>query len=73
MSDNVDLRPGKSKQITLMLDSRGFSFFDVKKHDWHAEPGDFAILIGSSLADIRLKGMFTLISEQTEMPFISQR
>ena len=56
----VSLRPGETKQITLMLDRRAFSFFDVKKHDWHAEPGDFAILVGSSPADIRLNGTFTL-------------
>jgi beta-glucosidase len=56
----VDLRPGDSKRVTLILDRRAFSFFDVKKHDWHAEPGDFAILIGSSSADIRLKGTFAL-------------
>jgi beta-glucosidase len=59
----VNLRPGESKQVTLTLDRRAFSFFDVKKHDWRAEPGDFGILIGSSSADIRLKGNFRLASE----------
>ena len=59
----VNLLPGETKQVTLTLDRRAFSFFDVKKQDWHAEPGDFAILIGSSSADIRLKGKFTLASE----------
>jgi beta-glucosidase len=59
----VKLRPGETKKVTLALDRRAFSFFDVKKKDWRAEPGDFAILIGSSSADIRLKGTFTLASE----------
>lgn len=60
----VNLRPGESKQATLLLDRRAFSYFDVSKHDWHAEPGDFAILIGSSSADIRLQGIFKLAAEK---------
>jgi beta-glucosidase len=59
----VSLKPGESKQVTLSLDRRAFSFFDVKKHDWTAEPGDFAILVGGSSTDIQLKGTFKLTSE----------
>ncbi len=59
----LNLRPGETKQVTLTLDRRAFSFFDVKKHDWHAEPGDFAILVGSSSAEIRLEGSFRLASK----------
>jgi beta-glucosidase len=59
----VSLRPGETRKITLTLDRRAFSFFDVNKHDWRAEPDDFAILIGSSSADTRLKGTFTLASQ----------
>jgi beta-glucosidase len=59
----INLRPGETKQVTMLLDRRAFSFFDVNKHDWRAEPGDFAILIGSSSADTRLKGTFTLASQ----------
>jgi beta-glucosidase len=59
----VSLRPGETKQVTLSLDRRAFSFFDIAKHDWSAEPGDFAILIGSSSADIRLRGNFKLAAQ----------
>jgi beta-glucosidase len=60
----VNLRPGESKQVTLSLDHRAFSYFDVAKHDWRAEPGDFAITIGSSSADILLRGNFKLTTEK---------
>ncbi len=50
----VQLRPGETKQVVLALNRRAFSFFDVKKHDWSFEPGEFAILIGSSSANIKL-------------------
>ena len=59
----VKLEAGETKQVTLALDRRAFSFFDVKHHDWTAEPGDFAILVGGSSVDIQLKGTFKLASE----------
>jgi beta-glucosidase len=59
----VKLEPGETKQITLALDRRAFAFFDVKTHNWKVDPGDFAILVGSSSADIQLKGTFKLASE----------
>jgi beta-glucosidase len=59
----VKLDPGEAKQVTLALDRRAFSFFDVKNHHWTADPGDFAILVGSSSADIQLHGIFKLAPE----------
>jgi hypothetical protein len=59
----VNLQRGESKQVTLPLNRRAFSFFDVKTHNWKVDPGDFAILVGSSSADIQLMGTFNLSSE----------
>jgi beta-glucosidase len=56
----VELRPGETKQVVLTLDRRAFSLFDVRKHDWTAESGDFTILVGSSSADIKLRQTFKL-------------
>jgi beta-glucosidase len=60
----VHLQPGETKSVILTLERRAFSYFDVTKHDWRAEPGDFAILIGSSSADIRLRGSFRLAADK---------
>ena len=56
----VNLKPGETKRITLTLDRRAFSFYDMTKKDWSAEPGDFTILVGGSSDNIQLKGKFTL-------------
>jgi beta-glucosidase len=56
----VNLRPGESKRVSVNLDRRSFSYFDVKKHDWNAAPGDFDILVGSSSAKIELLGKLRL-------------
>jgi beta-glucosidase len=60
----VSLRPGESKQITVLLDRRAFSYYDVAQHGWNAAPGDFVILVGSSSADIRLQGKYSLVPEE---------
>ena len=56
----VDLKPGETRRVTLTLDRRAFSFYDVAKKDWSAEPGDFTILVGGSSDNIQLRGKFTL-------------
>jgi beta-glucosidase len=56
----VNLKPGETRRVTLTLDRRAFSFFDVTKNEWRAEPGDFAILVGGSSDNIRLRTTFTL-------------
>jgi beta-glucosidase len=58
----VELKPGETKHLTLRLDRRAFSFYDVNKNDWNADPGEFAILVGSSSDSIQLRGKFTLTS-----------
>ena len=56
----VNLKPRETKHVTIRLDRRSFSFYDVNKKDWNAEPGEFLLLVGASSDDIRLKGSFTL-------------
>jgi len=56
----VDLRPGETKEVSLTLDRRAFAYFDVQRHDWVANPGDFSVSVGSSSADMRLKTIFQL-------------
>src|ERR1700733_9653104 len=57
----IRLRPGESRRVTLKLDRRAFSFYDVKKGDWTAEAGEFTILVGGSSDNIQLRDKFTLI------------
>jgi len=56
----VWLDPGETERVTLSLDRRAFSFYDVKKHEWNAEPGAYTILVGSSSTQIELRGTLSL-------------
>jgi beta-glucosidase len=60
----VSLRPGESKELSILLDRRAFSYYDVARQDWRVAPGDFNLLVGSSSADIRLQGRYSLAPGQ---------
>jgi len=57
--DKVYLRPGESKQISISLNKRDLSFWDITINNWKAERGNFQVMLGSSLSDIRLTAEFT--------------
>lgn len=60
----VHLNPNEEKEVTIELDRRAFSFYDVGKKDWILEAGDFEILVGASSQDIRLATTLRLDSDQ---------
>jgi beta-glucosidase len=56
----VLLKPGETKRVSMTLDQRAFSYYDAGKGAWKAEPGEFAILVGSSSARMELQGNLSL-------------
>jgi beta-glucosidase len=52
----VNLAPGETRQVNIELDRRAFAYYDVKKHDWTVEPGDFDLYVARSAAQIELTG-----------------
>ena len=53
------LKAGESGLVSIILNKRDLSFWDIKTSDWLAEPGEFEVMLGSSVEDIRQKAMFT--------------
>jgi beta-glucosidase len=56
----VSLGPGETKNVTVKLDQRAFSYYDVKSHTWTVAPGDFDLFVARSAADIKLTGKVAL-------------
>jgi beta-glucosidase len=50
----VRLNAGETRTVSVTLDRRAFAYYDVKKHDWAVDAGDFNIYVGSSSAQIHL-------------------
>jgi beta-glucosidase len=58
----IELQPGETKTVSIELDFRSFAYYHPKYHQWITEDGDFDILIGTSVADIRYSLTATLKS-----------
>ena len=62
------LKAGEEKEVSLTLDSRAFSYYNVLIKNWHIESGDFDILVGASSADIRLSATVNVKSARPDAP-----
>jgi beta-glucosidase len=58
----VDLRPGETRKVTIPLNARAFTYYDVDGKRWHADPDSFNVLVGRSVEDIQLQGKVKLSS-----------
>ena len=56
----VNLRPGEKKRVSVTLDSRALSYYDVSGKQWRADAGEFDLLVGRSSAEIELRGKLNL-------------
>jgi len=51
----VRLAPGESRAVTVHLDARAFSYWDVETHAWKMDPDRFVIQVGRSSVDLPLE------------------
>ncbi|MAT97006.1 MAG: glycosyl hydrolase [Anaerolineaceae bacterium] len=68
----VELQPDETKTVTIPLDFRAFAYYDPAYCQWVTENGQFDILIGASVADIRSTVTVTLQST-LELPSVLHR
>ena len=54
----VFLKAGQTKTVKLTIDKAALSFWNETSKKWHAEPGTFKALVGSSSRDIELQAEF---------------
>lgn len=54
------LKPGETKTAEIVLTKRELAYFDTLSMDFRADPGRYALLVGSSSADIRGQAMLEL-------------
>jgi len=50
------LKPGETRQMSIPLTSRSFSYYDVQAQQWRAHAGKYGVLVGTSSEQIELKG-----------------
>ena len=63
----ITLWPGESRQVSIELDQRAFSFWSVRHGRWAVEAGDFVIGVGPNSRDLPLTHTVTV-----EAPSLSE-
>jgi beta-glucosidase len=56
----VALSPGESKDVSVEVDPKFLSIFDVKQNGWQLIPGDYGFMVGGSSQDLPLKASVKL-------------
>lgn len=61
----VFLKAGEKQKVTIELDERAFSYYNVNINDWHAESGEYKIIVAASSRDSRL---YASVEVETDKP-----
>ena len=64
----VFLKAGESKKVTIPLDDKAFRYFNTKTDRFEIDGGAYDILVGASVADIRLSGQVQVKGTEAPLP-----
>ena len=64
----VSLDPGESRQVTVTLDQRAFSFWSELLGTWVVEAGEFAVEVGHHSRDLPLTGTVSIDAPSIAAP-----
>ena len=65
----VTLAPGEKQRITITLDDKAFRFWNVQSNCWEIEGGEYELLVGASVEDIRLCEKISVHGTATVHPY----
>ena len=65
----VFLKAGESRKVKIPFDDKTFRYWNVKTESWEVETGTYNVMIGSSVADIRLVGTIERTGNNIGMPY----
>jgi len=54
--EKISLQPGQEQEVEFMLNQRDFAYYNTSLGGWCVQSGEYAVLVGASSMDIRLKG-----------------
>jgi len=73
--EKVLVKAGKTKKVTVVLDTRAFAFYNTAIADWTVLEGDYNIMVGASSRDIHLQKTIkvTSLTPDTPLPEYSEK
>ncbi|MDR1355091.1 MAG: glycoside hydrolase family 3 C-terminal domain-containing protein [Propionibacteriaceae bacterium] len=69
----LQLQPGESQKVSVKLDARAFSYYNVAAKQWAIETGTYVVSVGASSSDIRLSGTVNIIGDGLQSQLASLR
>jgi beta-glucosidase len=58
--ERIELSPGETRQVTIALDARSFSYYDVAAKKWTIGSDNFTVSVGDSIESLPLKAGISL-------------
>lgn len=65
----VYLEVGESKEVTIPFDDKSFRYWNIITNSWEIESGTYQIMVGASVADIRLNGELDVDGTTELLPY----
>lgn len=65
----VFIKAGETAEVTIPFDDKTFRYFNVKTDKWEVEGGKYDIMIGASVADIRLTAKLDVAGTTDVVPY----
>lgn len=65
----VFLKAGESREIRIPFDDKTFRYWNVKTNQWETEGGMYRIMVGASVADIRLETETEVEGSSVDIPY----
>ena len=62
--EKVSLEPGESKEVTVVLDRRAFSYWNSQMKDWYVPSGRYVIEAGDSSRSLPLRAEIVLEADR---------
>lgn len=65
----VFLKAGERAEVTIPFDDKTFRYWNVKTKQWEIEMGDYEIMVGASVSDIRLRKTLAVEGTTNAYPY----
>ena len=70
--EKVFLKAGERRKITIAFDDKAFRYWNVKTNQWEIEDGEYQIMVGASVADIRLHTVINIKGTDADIPYVKK-
>ena len=65
----VFIKAGERKEVEISFDDKTFRYWNVKTGKWEIEEGNYQIMVGASVSDIRLSGNLEMKGTTEHYPY----